>query len=147
MQLNKFTDYALRVLLYIGRPRELPYNITEISESLDISRNHLAKIIHFMAKQEWIITTRGNRGGIRLNEEVLSLTLGHFVTTLQGQQQIVECNNPPCVLRDHCGLKGVLDQAVERFYQVLNYYTLEDVLFPGQKPKLTTVSPIELFNF
>ena len=140
MQLNKFTDYALRILMYISRPSEMPYTIAEIARDLHVSQNHLVKIVHFMAKQEWIVTTRGKGGGIRLNPKALELTLGKIVRILQGDHQIVECNTPPCVLRSHCGLKGILDQALESFYQSLDQYTLSDVL--AAPPSASTHSPI-----
>ena len=128
MQLNKFSDYALRVLMYVSRPREHPYTIAEISEKLHVSQNHLVKIVHFMAKQDWLITTRGKGGGIRLNPIALDAKVGQILRTLEGDQNIVECNTPPCVLRANCGLKGLLNQAVQQFYQSLDQYTLGDVL-------------------
>jgi Rrf2 family nitric oxide-sensitive transcriptional repressor len=110
MQLNKFTDYALRLLMYVARPSDAPYTIAEIAKDLHVSQNHLVKVVHFMGKQEWIITIRGKGGGIRLNPDALNSNLGSIVRILQGDNQIVECNTPPCVLRSHCGLKGILDQ-------------------------------------
>ncbi len=128
MQLNKFTDYALRLLMYVARPSDVPYTIAEIAKDLHVSQNHLVKVVHFMGKQEWIITIRGKGGGIRLNPDALNSNLGSIVRILQGDNQIVECNTPPCVLRSHCGLKGILDQALESFYQSLDQYTLGEVL-------------------
>ncbi len=144
MQLNKFTDYALRILMYVSRPSEMPYTIAEIARDLHVSQNHLVKIVHFMAKQEWIITTRGKGGGLRLNSKALDLTLGKIVRILQGDHQIVECNTPPCVLRSHCGLKGILDDALESFYQTLDQYTLADVL--AAPPSTSRHSPIEFIS-
>lgn len=146
MQLNKFTDYALRILMYISRPRDLPYTIAEIAKDLHVSQNHLVKIVHFMGKQDWILTTRGKGGGIRLNPNSLQLTLGQIVRVLQGQNPIVECNNPPCVLRSNCGLKGILDQALEQFYQSLDQYRLQDVLSNDGASSFSTQSPIALIN-
>lgn len=128
MQLNKFTDYALRILMYVSHPSEIPYTIADVAKDLHVSQNHLVKIVHFMGKQGWIITTRGKGGGLRLNPKALDLRLGDIVRTLQGDHQIVECHTPPCVLRSHCGLKGILDQALEQFYQSLDQYQLKDVL-------------------
>ncbi|QIO07891.1 RrF2 family transcriptional regulator [Acinetobacter lanii] len=128
MQLNKFSDYALRVLMLVSQPREQPYTIAEISEQLHVSQNHLVKIVHFMAKQEWLMTTRGKGGGIRLNPKALDAKVGQVLRILEGDQNIVECNTPPCVLRSNCGLKGLLHQAVQQFYQSLDQYTLRDVL-------------------
>ena len=149
MQLNKFSDYALRVLMYVSRPRELPYTIAEISENLHISKNHLVKIVHFMAKQNWLLTSRGKGGGIRLNPQALSAHVGEVLRILESDQNIVECNTPPCVLRSHCGLKGILNQAVEHFYQSLDQFTLSDVLALSTPEKVKNpqhLSLIELIN-
>ena len=146
MQLNKFTDYALRILMYISRSRDTPYTIAEIAANLHVSQNHLTKIVHFMAKQNWLITSRGKGGGIRLNPEALDAQLGQIVRILQGNHQIVECNDPPCVLRSQCGLKSLLDQALEQFYQSLDQYKLADVLQPSSASKFTTQSPIQMIN-
>lgn len=146
MQLNKFTDYALRILLYIAQPRDMPYTIAEIAEDLHVSKNHLVKIVHFMGQHNWIITTRGKGGGIRLNPQVLNSQLGEIVRILQGDHQIVECNTPPCVLRSKCGLKGILDQALEQFYISLNQYTLNDVLNTSPQAKYSTLSAIPLIH-
>ena len=146
MQLNKFTDYALRLLMYIAQPKEMPYTIAEIAADLHVSQNHLVKIVHFMGKQNWLITTRGKGGGIRLNPQALILPLGEVVRILQRETPIVECNTPPCVLRSNCGLKGILNQAMEQFYQSLDQYTLADVLNAPPSSKYTTNSPIQLIN-
>ncbi len=146
MQLNKFTDYALRILLYIAQPRDMPYTIAEIAEDLHVSKNHLVKIVHFMGQHNWIITTRGKGGGIRLNPQALNSQLGEIVRILQGDHQIVECNTPPCVLRSKCGLKGILDQALEQFYISLNQYTLNDVLNTSPQAKYSTLSAIPLIH-
>lgn len=142
MQLNKFTDYALRILLSIARPRDTPYTIAEIAQKLQVSQNHLVKIVHFMAKQDWLVTSRGKGGGLRLNPQALELKLGQVVRILQGDQQIVECHNPPCVLRSHCGLKGILDHAQLAFYRDLDQYSLGQVLnaTPSAAPELGLIA-------
>jgi len=145
MQLNKFTDYALRILMYVAQPRDLPYTIAELAERLQVSQNHAMKIVHFMAKQEWLITIRGKGGGIRLNPASLNLQLGQIVRILQRDSNVVECNSPPCVLRPTCGLKGILDDAVEQFYSSLDQYVLKDVIRP-RNARFSTNSPIGLIN-
>ncbi|MHA5056737.1 RrF2 family transcriptional regulator [Acinetobacter schindleri] len=145
MQLNKFTDYALRILMYIAQPKEMPYTIAELANELQVSENHAMKIVHFMAKQDWLITTRGRGGGIRMNPLTLKISLGQIVRILQQDSQVVECNTPPCVLRKNCGLKGILDDAVEQFYASLDQYTLSEVVTPLQG-HYSIQSPIGLIN-
>ncbi len=131
--------------MYVAQPRDLPYTIAELAERLQVSQNHAMKIVHFMAKQDWLITTRGKGGGIRLNPASLKLQLGQIVRILQHDSNVVECNNPPCVLRPICGLKSILDDAVEQFYRSLDQYVLEDVIKP-QNTHFSTQSPISLIN-
>ena len=146
MQLNKFTDYALRLLIYISPPRATPYIIADIARDLQVSQNHLIKIVHFVAKQQWIMTSRGKGGGIRLNIETLNLNLGQLVRILQGNHPIVDCDTPACVLRNNCDLKGILDQALEQFYQSLDQYRLGDVLQSSTPTSINSLSPIALLN-
>lgn len=140
MQLNKFTDYALRILMYISRPKETPYTIAEIATDLHVSHNHLVKIVHFMGKQNWIHTTRGKGGGIRLNDATYQLGLGDIVRILQGDPPIVDCHSPPCVFRSNCGLINILDQAATAFYQHLNQYRFGDL----NPPTTTALSQLHI---
>ena len=145
MQLNKFTDYALRILMYVAQPRDDLYTISELAGRLQVSENHTMKIVHFMSKEGWLITTRGKGGGIRLHSDTLDLRLGQIVRVLQGDNQVVECNTPPCVLRQNCGLKGILDQALEAFYRDLDQYAFSDVIH-APKNQLSTNSPIPFLS-
>lgn len=131
--------------MYIAQPKEMPYTIAELANELQVSENHAMKIVHFMAKQDWLITTRGRGGGIRMNPLTLKIPLGQVVRILQQDSQVVECNTPPCVLRKNCGLKGILDNAVEQFYASLEQYTLSEVVIPPQG-HYSIQSPIGLIN-
>ena len=131
--------------MYIAQPKEMPYTIAELANELQVSENHAMKIVHFMAKQDWLITTRGRGGGIRMNPLTLKIPLGQIVHILQQDSQVVQCNTPPCVLRKNCGLKGILDDAVEQFYASLDQYTLSEVVIPLQG-HYSIQSPIGLIN-
>lgn len=144
MQLNKFTDYALRILMYASKPRDTPYTIAELATNLQVSQNHLVKIVHFMSKRDWITTIRGKGGGLYLNNQTLELQLGEIVRILQGNQPIIDCQNPPCVLLSNCDLKTILNQAREQFYQSLNQHTLGSVL--GEQKQNSNTSPISFIT-
>ncbi len=133
MQLNKFSDYGLRLLMFLLQPsKDASSNglmtIAQAASALKISENHLVKVSHFMVKQGWIISTRGKGGGIRLAPEAYTLALGDIVRILEHDQKAVNCLEPACALRFSCGLKPLLDQALEQFYQHLNGFQLRDAL-------------------
>jgi Rrf2 family nitric oxide-sensitive transcriptional repressor len=129
MQLNQFTDYGLRVLMCLLSCREQDRltTVTELARLLDVSSNHLVKIVHFMSQQSWIKTTRGRGGGIRLADHAELLSLGGIVRSLERTTQVVDCNKPLCVFSGKCGLKRLLDQALEQFYLFLDKYQLKDL--------------------
>jgi Rrf2 family transcriptional regulator, nitric oxide-sensitive transcriptional repressor len=135
MRLTQWTDYTLRVLMYCAasQDREQPVTITEIAESYDISRSHLTKIVQELAAGGWLETTRGRGGGMRLIKPAKDINLGAVVRATETDFTIVECFDPElnqCRLSQHCGLKGVLHQAMQSYFSVLDRVTLADLVAP-----------------
>ncbi|MFT3859592.1 MAG: Rrf2 family transcriptional regulator [Aquabacterium sp.] len=130
MQLTHFTDLGLRVLMYLSHSqREAPITISEIAERFEASRHHLVKVVHFMAQQGWLVTTRGKGGGLALAHPLKDYLLGDLIRTLEHTStELIDCAEPPCGLRGRCLLKGVLDEALDAFYETLNRHTLADVV-------------------
>jgi len=127
MQLTHFSDLGLRVLMYLTQPeRSTPVTITEIATQFNVSRHHLVKVVHFMAQQGWVITTRGKGGGLALAKLPQQYSLGDLIRGLEGTQELIDCADPPCALRSACRLKNVFDKALDAFYQTLDQYTLAD---------------------
>ena len=130
MQLTQFTDYALRVLIYVALKEDATSTITEISESYHISRNHLVKVVHKLGQLGILNTTRGNQGGIRLSQKPGEINIGKLVQQIEPHFFIVECfdkKNGKCVITPVCKLSTILQQAKNRFIETLNDYTLADV--------------------
>ena len=129
MQLNKQTDYALRVLLYlafVGETRLV--NIDEIVSKFHILRNHLIKIISKLARLKFIVTYRGVNGGMKINPETLSMKLDQIIAAFKPTFEIVQCEHLVCPLTGMCRLKSVLDEASDNFVATLSKYTLAEML-------------------
>jgi Rrf2 family transcriptional regulator, nitric oxide-sensitive transcriptional repressor len=129
MQLTQFSDIGLRVLLYLSyKERSSPATVAEIAASFEISRNHLVKVVHFMAQQGWLVTTRGKGGGLALAHPLAWYRLGQVIGTLEQLTELVDCSAYPCRLRGSCRLKGILDEALAAMFTVLDRYTLADAV-------------------
>lgn len=129
MQLNKQTDYALRVLLYlafVGETRLV--NIDEIVSKFHILRNHLIKIISKLARLKFIVTYRGVNGGMKINPETLNMTLDQIIAAFEPTFEVVQCEHLVCPLTGMCRLKAVLDEASNNFVATLGKYTLAEML-------------------
>jgi Rrf2 family nitric oxide-sensitive transcriptional repressor len=131
MQLTLYTDYSLRVLLYLGlNPRRMA-TITDIAQSYGISRNHLVKVVHNLATQGFILTTRGRGGGITLARPSAEINIGDVVRHTEVNFHLVECfdrDRNTCPIAAACFLKSALHEAQRAFMMVLDRYTLADVL-------------------
>lgn len=134
MQLTRYTDYSLRVLLYLGIQEEgHRVTVSDIAERFDIARNHLVKVVHRLGQLGYIETIRGKGGGIVLGHDPGDIRLGAVVRDMEAKLEIIDCNNPPCPLACNCKLKGVLNQAARAFLDVLDLYTLADMLEQPQQ--------------
>lgn len=131
MQLTRFTDFGLRVLMYLCTPAgEQAVTVAEIAQRFEVSRHHLNKVVQFMAQQGWVVTTRGKGGGLALAQAPSRYKLGQVVRALEGELPIIDCAQPPCALHRRCGLKPLLDEALGAFYAALDAHTLADILSP-----------------
>lgn len=133
MRLTVYTDYALRVLIYVGLKQGDVSTIGEIAESYDISRNHLMKVVHRLGLLGYLDTVRGKGGGIRLAREPECINLGDVVRCTEEDMALVECFQPgpvKCRIQPECVLRGALQEALRAFMEVLDRYTLADLLKP-----------------
>lgn len=128
MKLTLFTDYAMRVLLYLGARPERLCSIAEVAQAYRVSQNHLMKVVNALAREGYIESVRGRRGGIRLGRAPAAINLGALIRATEDGFQLVDCGR--CVVAPACGVTGVLGEALAAFLAVLDRYTLADMLTP-----------------
>jgi Rrf2 family transcriptional regulator, nitric oxide-sensitive transcriptional repressor len=148
MRLTDYTDYALRVLLYLSvRPAGLS-TIQEISEAYGISKNHLMKIVQQLGELGWVETVRGRNGGLRLAERSSALTIGDIVRKTESDFALVGCfsdgsDQRGCVIEPHCRLKGVFSAARDAFLAELDKHTVGELARPADElARLLGIVPI-----
>jgi len=142
MRLTTFSDYTLRVLMYLAIHRDRLATIPEIAEAYGISENHLMKVVHQLARARVIESVRGKGGGLRLAREPEAIRIGAIVRASEGETPIVEClsdESPGCRIAPVCKLQDVLVDAFEALYEKLDRYTLAD-LVAKPKPLLTALA-------
>jgi Rrf2 family nitric oxide-sensitive transcriptional repressor len=131
MRLTSFTDYSLRVLLYLAAHPDNRATIAEIAGAFGISENHLMKVAHFLGKENFLTTSRGKNGGLSLARPAEKINLGQVVRLTEVRALPAECfdrSTNTCVITPVCQLKGALMEAVKAFNAALDRYTLADVV-------------------
>ena len=133
MHLTKFTDNALRVLILLSANPARKMNITEIAEACDIPRNHLTKVIHTMGQKGLLETARGKGGGVTLALDPATMKVGDVIRTMEGTEEVINCDNPQCPFLPGCKLRGMLRGAQNAFFDALDQHTVAEITGPGPK--------------
>jgi len=135
MRLTSYTDYCLRVLIYLAAHPEGRATIAEIAQSYGISENHLVKVVHFLGKAGFLTNVRGRGGGLTLARPATKINIGAVVRAAEGPAVPAACFDraaPRCSIAPACRLRGILGEAVDAFYGVLDGYTLADLVGSGE---------------
>lgn len=131
MQLSKFTDYAFRVLIYMAKHEEELATVESLAKTLDVSEHHLKKVIHKLAKTDYMISIKGRSGGLRLGLPPEQINLGEVLRLTEDNLNIVGCFKTDEVcdfLNGSCRLKGIINDSLEQFIGEFGKYTLKDIL-------------------
>ena len=129
MQLTQFSDYSLRVLLYLTAHPSRVVPLQEISRSYGVSHHHLVKVVRRLSERGLVECVRGRSGGVRLGRPPADINIGALVRATEPHLDLVECfdrETNTCPIDGVCGLKGVLKHATSAFLGVLDGHTLAD---------------------
>lgn len=132
MKLNHFTDFSMRVLIYLNQKKDAPQSsLDELATTFKISRNHLIKVVQFLSANQLIHTKRGKNGGIMISEKAREIRLGNLIHLLeQDDTPIINCDSKPCIFQSqNCKLKSLFNNAYLAFIESLNQYKLSDLEF------------------
>jgi Rrf2 family nitric oxide-sensitive transcriptional repressor len=129
MQLTKFSDYALRVLMFTHAAGDRLVTIEEMASAYRISKAHLMKVVNALTRAGYLTAVRGRSGGLKLARAADEIVLGDVVRATEPDFALVECfsKGSPCIITGCCRLPGVLDEALAAFLDVLDCHTLASI--------------------
>mgnify|MGYP001206752011 FL=1 len=136
MRLTTFSDYSMRLLIYVAAAPERKATIAEVAKAYGISAHHLVKVVHLLGRHGLLRNTRGRGGGIELARPASAINIADVVRLTEAGDMPAECfdrETDTCRLTRACRLKRALDEAVAGFYAALGRYTLEDVAIHRSK--------------
>jgi len=136
MRLTTYTDYSLRLLIYVAACGEDFATIPQVAESYGISRHHLVKVAHQLGVKGYLATTRGKNGGLRLARAAQEIVVGDVVRNMEPDMAIVPClhtEGSDCRIVPACRLRNALDDGRKAFLAVLDQVTLADLMHSRKK--------------
>lgn len=143
MQLTRHTDYALRILMYLGAENERLASVADIASYYSISRNHLVKVVQGLTEYGFVTTVRGKGGGMKLARKANDISIGNVIRHMENNFDLVECfneENSACTVDKRCTLKGILRRGVNNFLTQLDTVSLADIIKPNLRKQLVNIS-------
>lgn len=132
MQLTRYSDYALRVLMYLALNGHRRSTTREIADAYGVSESHLMKVIFHLGRSGFITTIRGEGGGLELARPASGINLGAVYREFEPNFELAECfagkERCACPIAGFCEITRVLESALRAFFEVLDQHTLEDLL-------------------
>jgi len=134
MHLTRYSDYSLRVLIFLGIKGKALATIPEIAEAYGISRGHLMKVVNTLGQLGYVETLRGRGGGLKLGMAPEKIGVGQVLRQTEESFALVDCfsadkaSERHCAITPTCKLRGILAEALQAFLRVLDQYTLADII-------------------
>jgi Rrf2 family protein len=116
-------EYALRALLYIAQHESETELVRSdmVADALDVPRNYLSKILHTLAREGLLASSRGPSGGFRLAQDPDKLPIYHVVRPFDPMEGPRSCilGRTRCSDRNPCPAhgrwKGISEQVADFF--------------------------------
>ena len=131
MHLTLFTDYALRSLLYLTWHSGRTCTVEEVATFFHISADHVTKVMQHLARQGYVRSRRGRRGGAVLARPPEEIRLGDILRDFESMA-LLDCLKAEnvCVIERACRLKRVLAEGQRRLLEYFDEHTLRDLAGP-----------------
>ena len=148
MNITRFTDYSLRVLIYLALHENELVTIKDVADRYNISKNHLMKVVQELSAKGYLVATRGKNGGIKLEQSPNDINIGHLVRMIEQDSTLVECfgADNQCVITPACQLKRMFAEALNCFFESLERYTLADLIGDQERSQLNLLLNINPTN-
>jgi Rrf2 family nitric oxide-sensitive transcriptional repressor len=140
VHLTRFSDYSLRVAIYLACHPERVVSVEEVSRAFGISRHHLVKVVQMLTDLGVVASHRGRGGGMQLARDPSEINVGWLIRRTEPHFDLVECfdqGTNTCPIAPACGLQGALRRAQQAFLAVLDEYSLGQFL--GRRPDLVSL--------
>lgn len=140
MHLTQFSDYSLRLAIYLACHPDRVVSVEEVSRAFGVSRHHLVKVVQMLTDLGVVEAQRGRGGGMRLALEPSAINVGWLIRRTEPHFDLVECFDPAantCPIAPACGLKPALRRAQQAFLAVLDEYHLDQFL--GRRSELAAL--------
>ena len=126
--LSEASSIAIHSMVLIARS-DSSINAGKVAEVTGFSKNHIAKVLQRLVKNDMLTSVRGPAGGFSLKKDANSVSLLDIYQSIEGNLDVVDCplSNEICGF-DLCLIGGVVNKLTAEFKKFLQEQTLQSYL-------------------
>lgn len=126
--LSEASSIAIHSMVLIARA-ENGINAVKIAEFTGFSKNHIAKVLQRLVKNDMLKSVRGPSGGFSMKVDPKDISLLDIYESIEGPIELSECplQNEVCNY-DQCILGNVVNKLNAEFKKFLQEQTLQSYL-------------------
>jgi len=128
IQFSEAAFIALHGMVLVAQAKDGELvNVVQISDRLDSSKHHVAKVMQRMVKDGYLNSHRGPSGGFSLKVPAGDIRLLDLYESIEGKIDIHDCplDHPVCKF-DKCIFNNVTKKMTEEFVEYMKKETLAD---------------------
>ena len=128
MRLTRFSDYALRILIYSAAHPQTRMTIETAADYFQISRSHVKKVVLTLSHAGFLHSKKGRLGGFELARPAEAINLGAVIRTTEPDFGLFECflTGNACRISRPCCLPNIANDALFAFLAVFDRHSLAD---------------------
>lgn len=145
IRLGKLTDYAVVVLVAIGRRPERTHTVARLAEDTGVPAPTVAKVLKLLTAATLTSARRGACGGYSLARPAGTITIADIVTALDGPIALTECvggHDTACGVDGACSMRGNWDKINRAIRRALEEVSLADMMAPPQWALPSGAAPV-----
>lgn len=129
MKLSTRGRYGLRAICYIAENQDKGFiPVSEISENLNLSENYLEQLVRMLKKDGLIKSSRGPKGGYKINKDLEEITIGQILRSLEGDMTISECVSGKVDCEYKCDAYDLFTKLDYLINKAIDSITLENIV-------------------
>jgi len=120
LKISEAASIALHAMIVLAVNQDKLMSVKDIASSLEISGNHLSKVLQRLVKAELVSSVKGNKGGFKLAKNPELINFLEIYEVIDGKYKPSACllNKPVC---KHKCIIGKLTESINK--QVEDFFT------------------------
>lgn len=133
IRLSRLSDYAIAIMCEMAMTPTHTLSATQVSQRTHIGESTVMKILKLLTKHHLLVSSRGTKGGYRIEKSSKDITLLDIICAIDGPVTLTLCkgeHSADCSYEPTCLARQGLGRVNQALADTLTQFNLHDVITP-----------------